>query len=76
MQTSQKISLGAFMCLSLVMVCLAIIRASKIHSAVSIDVIWEFYWQYMETVVSVVSSIAPLNQAVLIPWKNLTLCLF
>ena len=54
MRTSQKISLGIFLCLSLVMVCLAIIRASKIHGAVSIDVVWVFFWQYMETVVAVI----------------------
>ncbi|KAG8157104.1 hypothetical protein KVR01_013094 [Diaporthe batatas] len=54
MRTSQKISLSIFLCLSLVMVCLAIIRASKIHGAVSIDVVWVFFWQYMETVVAVI----------------------
>lgn len=53
MRTSQKISLGIFLCLSLIMVCLAIIRASKIHGAVSIDVVWAFFWQFMETVVAV-----------------------
>lgn len=54
MQTSQKLSLGVFLCLSLVMVCIAIIRASKIHGATSINVVWEFYWQYTETVVAVI----------------------
>lgn len=54
MRTSQKLTLGAFMSLSLVMVILAIIRASKIHGAVAIDVVWEFYWQYMETSVAVI----------------------
>lgn len=50
---SQKVSLGIFLCLSLVMACLAVIRASKIHGATSIDVVWEFYWQYVEAVVAV-----------------------
>lgn len=54
MRTSQKVSLGIFLCLSLVMACLAVIRASKIHGATSIDVVWEFYWQYVETVVAVI----------------------
>lgn len=54
MHTSQKLSLGVFLCLSLVMVCLAIIRASKIHGAQGVNVVWEFYWQYMETVVAVI----------------------
>lgn len=54
MRPSQKVSLGAFLCLSLVMACLAVIRASKIHGATAIDVVWEFYWQYIETVVAVI----------------------
>lgn len=36
------------------MACLAVIRASKIHGATAIDVVWEFYWQYTETVVAVI----------------------
>lgn len=36
-RTSQKVSLGVFLCLSLVMAPLTIKRASKIHGAVSID---------------------------------------
>lgn len=54
MRPSQKVSLGAFVCLSLVMACVAVIRASKIHGATAIDVVWEFYWQYIETVVAVI----------------------
>lgn len=54
MRPSQKVSLGVFLCLSLVMACLAVIRASKIHGATAIDVVWEFYWQYTETVVAVI----------------------
>lgn len=50
---SQKLSLGAFLCLSLVMVCLAIIRVSKVHGVSGIDVIWEFFWQHMEATVAI-----------------------
>ncbi|KAI0448311.1 hypothetical protein F5B21DRAFT_518998 [Xylaria acuta] len=53
-RTSQKIGLGVFLCLSIVMVTLAIIRVSKIHGVLGIDVIWEFFWQYMETSVAVI----------------------
>lgn len=52
-RTKQKISLGVFLCLNLVMVCLAIIRASKINGAVGVDIPWEFFWQFMEAAVAV-----------------------
>ncbi|KAK4187179.1 hypothetical protein QBC35DRAFT_452600 [Podospora australis] len=52
-QTKQKVALGAFLCLSLVMVCLAITRASKIRGASGVDVPWEFFWQFMEASVAV-----------------------
>ncbi|KAK7960607.1 hypothetical protein PG996_011251 [Apiospora saccharicola] len=47
-RTKQKISLGVFLCLNLFMVCLAIVRASKINGAVGLDIPWEFFWQFME----------------------------
>ncbi|KAK8116330.1 Integral membrane protein [Apiospora sp. TS-2023a] len=52
-RTRQKISLGVFLCLNLVMVCLAITRASKINGAAGVDVPWEFFWQFMEASVAV-----------------------
>lgn len=52
-QTRQKIALGAFLCLSLVMVCLAITRASKIKGSLGVDIGWEFFWQFMEASVAV-----------------------
>ncbi|ORY70235.1 uncharacterized protein BCR38DRAFT_102793 [Pseudomassariella vexata] len=53
LRTMQKISLGMFLCLNLVMVCLAITRVSKIHGAAGVDVPWEFFWQYIEAAVAV-----------------------
>ncbi|KAI3335616.1 hypothetical protein F4824DRAFT_464215 [Ustulina deusta] len=53
-RASQKIGLGVFLCLSIIMVSLAIVRVSRIHGIVGIDVIWEFFWQYMETSVAVI----------------------
>lgn len=52
-QLKQKLALASFMCLSLVMVVLAIIRVSKIHDASNVDVVWEIFWQYMEASVAV-----------------------
>lgn len=54
MPQSLRGRLGVFLSLSLVMVCRAIIRPSNIHGAVSIYGVWEFSWQYMETVVAVI----------------------
>lgn len=53
LQTSQKAGLGVFLCLSVVMISFALIRVSKIRGVVGIDIIWEFFWQYMETSVAV-----------------------
>lgn len=36
------------------MIGLAVTRVSKIHGVTGIDVVWEFFWQYMETSVSVI----------------------
>ncbi|KAK8109028.1 hypothetical protein PG984_014829 [Apiospora sp. TS-2023a] len=54
-RTRQKISLGVFLCLNLFMVCLAIVRASKINGAVGVDIPWEFFWQFMEAAVAVLT---------------------
>ncbi|KAK4639816.1 hypothetical protein QC761_701590 [Podospora bellae-mahoneyi] len=52
-RTRQKVALGMFLCLSLVMVCIAITRASKIKGAQGIDIPWEFFWQFMEATIAV-----------------------
>lgn len=52
-KTGQKIALGSFLCLSLVMAIIAIIRVSRIHSVAGIDMVWEFFWQTMEGCVAV-----------------------
>ncbi|KAI0479831.1 hypothetical protein F4859DRAFT_529965 [Xylaria cf. heliscus] len=53
-RTSQKAGLGVFLCLSIVMISFALTRVSKIRGVVGIDIIWEFFWQYMETAVAVI----------------------
>lgn len=54
LRTRQKINLGVFLCLSLVMVIIAIIRVSKIHGAAGVDVPWEFLWQFVEASTAVI----------------------
>lgn len=52
-QLNQKLALGFFMCLSLVMVIFASIRVSKALSVSDSDYVWEVFWQYMEGSVAV-----------------------
>ncbi|KAI5919081.1 hypothetical protein F4810DRAFT_528487 [Camillea tinctor] len=65
-RTSQKISLGMFLSLSLFMVCLAVIRISKIHGIAGVDVVWEFFWQYMESTVAVLMGSLTVMRSLLI----------
>ena len=55
----QKVSLGCFLCLSLIMVCVAFVRAAgfRIHGVE--DVTWDIYWIYVEACVAcIMSSVA------------------
>ena len=49
----QRIILACFLCLSLVMAMIAIIRVSKMKGSSNIDLVWELFWQYIEAVVAV-----------------------
>ncbi|KAI2617896.1 hypothetical protein GGR54DRAFT_607316 [Hypoxylon sp. NC1633] len=69
-QTSQKASLGIFLCLSIFMACLAIIRVSKIHGITGVDIIWEFFWQYMETTIAVLMGSLTVIRSLLIYQAN------
>lgn len=54
----QKLGIGAFLCLSVVLIIVAIIKIAGIRSAVdSFDLVWEMFWQQVEacTAVSMVS---------------------
>jgi len=53
---SQKVVLGIFMSLSLVMVIIAIVRCAKIYGKDGVDLPWEFFWQCMEANVAVLMS--------------------
>lgn len=50
----QKLGIGAFLCLSIVMVIVAIIKASGIRTSVdSFDLVWEVFWQQIEACTAV-----------------------
>ncbi|VUC29378.1 unnamed protein product, partial [Clonostachys rosea] len=49
----QKIALGAFLCLSLMMAIMAIIRVSGITGVAGVDIPWTFFWQFTEASVAV-----------------------
>ncbi|KAK4183912.1 hypothetical protein QBC35DRAFT_541740 [Podospora australis] len=70
MKLVQKCALGSFLCLSLVMVCIAVIRASKINGASGVDVPWEFFWQYMEACVAVLMGSLTVFRSVLVAQRN------
>ena len=46
--TYQKIAIGTFLCLSAVMIVLAIIRAAGVHYYNNTDNSWTFLWQQVE----------------------------
>ena len=53
-KTRQKLGIGAFLCLSVVMIIVAIIRASGIRtSADSFNLVWELFWQQVEACAAV-----------------------
>lgn len=52
MRLSQKVSLGGFLCLSLVMVCIAFVRAAGFRIGKAEDITWDLYWIYMEACIA------------------------
>lgn len=53
MKTSQKIGLGAFLCLSFCMILTAITRISGLRFHGSFDQLWLFMWQQIEASIAV-----------------------
>lgn len=54
---SQKLLLGLFLCLSICMIIIAIVRVSGLHlgSNKSIDVLWQVFFQQVEASISVIT---------------------
>ena len=68
MKLPQKVSLGCFLCLSLVMVCIALVRVSDFRIRGAEDITWDLYWVYMEAgVACIMSSVAVMRAALGIP---------
>lgn len=65
MRLQQKVALGCFTCLSLVMVITAIVRVSNSHAAGK-QVVWQVFWQWMEAVVAVLMASVTTFRAFLI----------
>lgn len=72
MRLQQKVALGSFTCLSLVMVIMAIIRASKMNSKGG-EIVWMIFWQWMEAVVAVLMASITTFRAFLVGQGSLRL---
>lgn len=53
MRLRQKVAVGSFLCLSLVMIAMALVRVSKMPGVTAIDTPYEIFWQYMEASVAI-----------------------
>ena len=55
-KTRQKLGIGAFLCLSVVMIIFAIIKVSAIRTSVdSYNLVWEMFWQHVEACAAVLT---------------------
>ena len=55
-KTRQKLGIGAFLCLSVVMIIVAIIKASGIRTSVnSFNLVWELFWQQIEAYAAILA---------------------
>ncbi|KAF2871563.1 hypothetical protein BDV95DRAFT_572287 [Massariosphaeria phaeospora] len=52
----QKFAVGAFLCLSLMMVVMTLVRSAKIHGpkGVPIDITWAVYWVHIEASIAII----------------------
>ncbi|KAI1808639.1 hypothetical protein F4811DRAFT_569446 [Daldinia bambusicola] len=70
-QNSQKISLGLFLCLSLVMVGISMVRVSKLSGASGLDIPRKLFWQYIEASVAVImGSLTVFRSLLTLPTKS------
>lgn len=68
----QKYALGFFLCLSLFMVVIAIVRVSNIKGVSVVDLRWELFWQYMEGSIAILmASITAFRTIFLNPNTNI-----
>ena len=58
-KTRQKLGIGAFLCLSIIMIVLAIVKISGLTTrqgplGLTFDLVWEVFWQQVEACVSII----------------------
>ncbi|PVI03951.1 hypothetical protein DM02DRAFT_611901 [Periconia macrospinosa] len=56
MKLRQKAAIGSFLCLSIIMIALAITRASKMAGVVATDIPYEMFFQYLEAAVALLTA--------------------
>jgi hypothetical protein len=56
MKFRQKAAIGSFLCLSIIMIALAITRASKMAGVVATDIPYEMFFQYLEAAVALLTA--------------------
>ena len=54
MGLSRKVGLGAFLCLSVAMVLIALVRIGGYCIQGKIDITWQLFWQYIEACIAVI----------------------
>jgi hypothetical protein len=53
MKLRQKVAVGCFLCLSLVMIAMALVRVTKMPGFTAIDTPYEIFWQYMKASIAI-----------------------
>lgn len=66
MKTSQKLSLGVFLCLSIVMAITALIRMSAYRIRDVLDFTWQTFWVWIEACISIILGSAAAFRALLV----------
>lgn len=54
MGLSRKIGLGAFMCLSVAMALIALVRIGGYRIQGKVDTTWQFFWQHIEVCIAII----------------------
>ena len=67
MRSYQKVAIGIFLCLSIVMIILAIVRVAGIHYGATFDNSWIYLWQQVEACAAVTMISLTAFRSVFIP---------
>lgn len=54
MKLSRKVGLGIFLCLSVVMALIALVRIGGYRIQGKIDITWQVFWQYIEACIAII----------------------